>query len=210
VTALEEERRRVRRDVHDGLGPRLSGIAFTADAARNLLRVDPAATDALLAALRAETVAAIKEVREIAYGLRPPALDELGLVPAIRQQTARLRTPDGQPFLVHVDTVELPALTAATEVAAYRIAVEALTNAARHSGGSSARTCIGVDGAHLVVEVRDEGSSGDPWGPGVGTASMRERAAELGGFVALEPSTAGGSVRALLPLGAAGDGSRTA
>lgn len=203
VTALEEEQRRVRRDLHDGLGPRLSGIAFTTDAARNLLRADPAAADALLAGLRAETVAAIKEVRDIAYGLRPPALDELGLVRAVRQQTTRLRTPDGHPFLVRVDAAALPVLTAAVEVAAYRIAVEALTNAARHGGGDGAETCLRVDGDHLLVEVRDQGSSTEPWPAGVGTASMRERATELGGSVAMHPSSSGGKVRALLPLGGA-------
>ncbi len=83
VTALEEERRRLRRDLHDGLGPRLSGIAFTSDAARNSLRSDPDATDELLATLRAETGSAIDEIRRLVYAMRPPALDELGLVPAL-------------------------------------------------------------------------------------------------------------------------------
>jgi len=203
VAALAEERRRVRRDLHDGLGPRLSGIAFTTDAARNLLRSDPPAADALLADVRAATVAAIREVREIAYGLRPPALDELGLVPAVRQQTATLRTPDGTAFLVRVEAADLPPLPAALEVAAFRIAVEALTNAARHSGAGSAEACLHVADNQLVVEVVDRGSTTGPWPTGVGTASMRERAAELGGSVMQVPSAAGGRVRAVLPLGPA-------
>ncbi len=90
ITALEEERRRLRRDLHDGLGPRLSGIAFTSDAARNSLRSDPDSADALLTSLRAETVTAIEEIRRLVYAMRPPALDELGLVPALRQQAAAL------------------------------------------------------------------------------------------------------------------------
>ena len=108
VAALEEERRRLRRDLHDGLGPRLSGIAFTSDAARNTLRSDPATADTLLAGLRAETVAAINEIRELVYGMRPPALDELGLLNAVRQQAAGLRVPDGRPFRVSLEGGELP------------------------------------------------------------------------------------------------------
>ena len=95
VTAIEEDRRRLRRDLHDGLGPRLSGIAFTADAARNSVRGDPAGAEALLSVLREETTTAIEEIRSLVYAMRPPALDELGLVPAIRQQALALRTPGG-------------------------------------------------------------------------------------------------------------------
>ncbi|MEJ7744516.1 MAG: histidine kinase [Nocardioidaceae bacterium] len=102
ITALEEERRRLRRDLHDGLGPRLSGIAFTSDAARNSLRSDPDTADSLLVSLRAETVTAIEEIRRLVYAMRPPALDELGLIPALRQQAAALRTSDGNPLRVTI------------------------------------------------------------------------------------------------------------
>ena len=113
ITALEEERRRLRRDLHDGLGPRLSGIAFSADAARNLVRSDPAGAEELLRVLRAETVTAIDEIRRLVYGMRPPALDELGLVPALRQQAAGLRSRGGRPLEVTVDAPEeLPPLPA--------------------------------------------------------------------------------------------------
>ena len=101
ITALEEERRRLRRDLHDGLGPRLSGIAFTSDAARNL-RSDPDGTDALLRTLRAETVSAIEEIRRLVYAMRPPALDELGLVPALRSRPPGCDV-DGGPLRVTVD-----------------------------------------------------------------------------------------------------------
>ena len=134
IAAIEDERRRLRRDLHDGLGATLSGIAFTADAARNSLAADPGSADALLRGLRADAVAAIGEVRRLVYGMRPPALDELGLVPALRQWTLQVRTADGRPLRVDVDPPdELAALPAAVEVAAYRITVEALTNVARHS-----------------------------------------------------------------------------
>jgi len=203
VTALEEERRRLRRDLHDGLGPRLSGIAFTSDAARNTLRDDPDQADALLRSLRTETTTAIQEIRHLVYGMRPPALDELGLVPALRQQADQLRTPDGRPLRVTLDAAGLPALAAAVEVAAYRITVEALTNSARHSGSDEAVATLEVHDGTLVIAVRDGGQQGGHWQPGVGLASMRERAAELGGTLSANDD-GDNLVRAVLPLGRPG------
>ena len=170
VTALEEERRRLRRDLHDGLGPRLSGIAFTADAARNSVRADPVAAEDLLARLRAETTTAIEEIRELVYAMRPPALDELGLVRAIRQQALSLRTPGGAPLrLVFAAPEALPPLTAAVEVAAYRITIEALTNVVRHSGSDRAELRLWCADGELGIEVSDVGGTGSgAWSAGVG------------------------------------------
>jgi two-component system NarL family sensor kinase len=168
IAAIEEERRRLRRDLHDGLGPTLSGIAFTADAARNTLREQPESADELLRGLRAEAVTAVGEIRRLVYDMRPPALDELGLVPALRQQASRVRTADGRSLRVSVEAPEaLPDLPAAVETAAYRIATEALTNAARHSGSDIADLVIDVAGGRLSVSVRDGGRNGRPWTPGV-------------------------------------------
>jgi two-component system NarL family sensor kinase len=189
TTAREEERRRLRRDLHDGLGPRLSGIGFTVDAAL-LSLTEPGEAARHLNRARSEAVAAIREIRELVYGLRPSALDEVGLVEAIRLQAATL------PLHVEVAAGELPPLTAAVEVAAYRIAVEALTNSARHSGADRAICTLTATGHTLSVEVTDGASQGDPWKPGVGLTSIRERARELGGSVDL----AQGRVRATLPL----------
>lgn len=200
ITAIEEERRRLRRDLHDGLGPRLSGIAFTSDAARNQLREDPESAGALLGSLRAEAVTAIEEIRQLVYGMRPPALDELGLVPALQQQAQSLRTADGRPLRVQIDAVDLPPLSAAVEVAAYRIAVEALSNAARHSGADLAEASLRVADGSLIVEVSDHGSTPSPWTRGVGLSSMRERAAELGGTLDAGYADSGGRVIAVLPL----------
>ena len=200
IAAVEEERRRLRRELHDGLGPRLSGVAFTSDAARNLIRSDPAAAEAMVAQLRADTVIAIEEIRRMVYAMRPPALDELGLVPALRQQAVGLRNRDGDPVAVDVTAPEeFPHLPAAVEVAAYRIVTEALTNVARHSTSASASVRLdpAADGLHL--EVTDRGRSG-AWRAGVGLASMRERATELGGTLEAGPGPAGGRVAALLPL----------
>lgn len=200
ITAVAEERRRLRRDLHDGLGPRLSGIAFTSDAVRNILRRDPDSAEELLVGLRTETVNAIREIRQLVYGMRPQALDELGLVPAIRQQAAMLRTVDQRPLRVRIHATDLPALSAAVEVAAYRIMVEALTNAARHSGSDVAEASIYAQDGGLVVEVRDPAPDDSRWVAGVGLASMRERTAELGGTFSAGHTSGGGLVRAVLPL----------
>ncbi|MET1058911.1 MAG: histidine kinase [Nocardioides sp.] len=206
VAALEEERRRLRRDLHDGLGPRLSGIAFTSDAVRNLLRSDPAAAEELLHQLRAETVTAIGEIRQLVYAMRPPALDELGLVPALRQQAAGLRSRTGAPLAVTLTApADLPPLSAAVEVAAYRIVVEALTNVARHSPSEAAAVRIEAPSGWLSLVVTDgcvaADGAGSAWQGGIGLTSMRERAAEVGGSVSAGPTPAGGRVEALLPLG---------
>jgi signal transduction histidine kinase len=89
-SAIEEERRRLRRDLHDGLGLRLSGITFTADAARNSVRTDPDTAEHLLAQPRAEKSTAIEEIRGLVHAMRPPALDELGLVRARLPLSARV------------------------------------------------------------------------------------------------------------------------
>ncbi len=201
IAAVEEERRRLRRELHDGLGPRLSGVAFTADAARNLIRTDPVAAQALVARLRADTVTAIEEIRRMVYAMRPPALDELGLVPALRQQATGLRDRDGNPVAVDVSAPDnLPALPAAVEVAAYRIVTEALANVARHSTSPSASVRLEPATDGLRLEVTDHGSRDGTWRPGVGMASMRERATELGGSLQAGPTPSGGRVTALLPL----------
>ena len=199
IAAVEDERRRLRRDLHDGLGPRLSGVAFTSDAARNLVRTDPTAAEQMLDQLRADTGIAIEEIRRMVYAMRPPALDELGLVPALRQQAVGLRNHQGDPVAVSVTASELPELPAAVEVAAYRIVTEALTNIARHSASRSAAVRLVVDASGLRLEVTDPGTGG-PWRAGVGLSSMRERAAELGGSLEAGPGPEGGRVAALLPL----------
>ncbi len=113
VAAREEERRRLRRDLHDGLGPALTGIAFKADAARNTLRAEPAQASELLGALRADATAAIADIRRLVYDLRPPALDDLGLIGSVRQQSARLaQRPDGGSVPVQISAPEQPAAAA--------------------------------------------------------------------------------------------------
>ncbi|MFD8999954.1 sensor histidine kinase [Streptomyces sp. NPDC059582] len=201
VTVLEEERRRMRRDLHDGLGPTLTGIAYTADAAVNLVARDPERAVEMLRGLRSDVGDAITEIRRIVYGLRPGALDELGLVDAVRQRIAPLRGPGGRPLRVAVTAPELPPLPAAVEVAAYRVAVEAVTNVARHSGADSATLTLELTGtACLRVTVTDTGCHRGPWPHGVGIRSMYERVEQIGGTLTLRATPEGGTVTADLPL----------
>jgi signal transduction histidine kinase len=203
VIAREEERRRIRRDLHDGLGPALAGIAFGIDAARNTLPRDPAATDAALAELKAEVQTSVADVRRLVYDLRPPALDQLGLVPAVREYGARL--VERGALSVTVSAPALPPLPAAVEVAAYRIAIEALTNAARHSHARTSSVSFEIDDSALRLQVDDDGD-GVPAerayrGNGLGMSAMAERAAELGGTCSIGPRPGGGTaVTAELPL----------
>jgi signal transduction histidine kinase len=196
VTAREEERRRIRRDLHDGLGPALSGVVFQLESARLLVDKDPAAAKAQLGSTSGHVQEVVADVRRLVHDLRPPALDDRGLVGALRQQAERLDPP------ATVEAGELGALPAAVEVAAYRIAGEAMTNVARHAGATSCTVRLDVVDSALLVEVADDGR-GVPPGvqAGVGLVGLRERAAELGGRSEITcPPTGGTVVRAWLPL----------
>jgi signal transduction histidine kinase len=200
ITAREEERRRLRRDLHDGLGPSLAGIGMRAGAAEELVRRDPEAAARVLAELQAEASAAVTEIRRLVDGLRPPAIDEVGLVGALRLAADRLDAP-GAPDVSVEAAGPLPALPAAVEVAAYRIGTEALTNAVRHAAAARCSIQL-ISGEDLMVVVEDDGRGlpGEPRA-GLGLASMHERAAELGGECRIEPRPGGGTrVIARLPL----------
>ncbi|ORM36665.1 histidine kinase [Williamsia sp. 1135] len=201
LTALEEERRRLRRDLHDSLGPILTGVAFNTDAARNHAATDPAETIRLLDTVRSETAGAIVEIRRLVEGLRPPALDEMGLVGAMKQRLTQLRTADGETLTVMVTAPEqLPPLPAAVEVAAFRIVVEAVTNVARHSGSASATVTLDVVDRNFVIVVRDEGRSTGTWRPGTGLQSIRERSEQLGGTVSFTSGHEGARVDVSIPF----------
>ncbi|HEX2742721.1 MAG TPA: sensor histidine kinase [Rubrobacter sp.] len=218
VTAREEERRRLRRDLHDGLGPTLGGLTLGLDAARSTLAGDPGTTDELLAELKAQTREAVSDVRRLVHDLRPPALDDLGLVSAIRQQAAKhghlqgdtvagmqgASPMNGLAFTVDAP-IDLPTLPAAVEVACYRIGQEAITNVSRHARASTCSIRISVEEnrSELVLEVADDGvGMPESRRAGVGMSSMRERAEELGGTLRIEsPAKEGGTrVLAWLPL----------
>lgn len=201
VSAREEERRRIRRDLHDGLGPGLAGVALGLDAVHRLAAEHPGQAAALAEQLKGEVQASLADVRRLVEDLRPPALDQLGLVGAVRQQARRLteRDPGLEVCLEATGIGELPA---AVEVAAYRIATEALTNVSRHASARQCRVCISLNGTGLLrLEVEDDGVGLAPRRHGVGLIAMRERAAELGGSCETGPATLGGTrVAAVLPV----------
>jgi signal transduction histidine kinase len=199
ITAREEERRRLRRDLHDGLGPQLASLRLTLAAALELLRHDVDAAERLLQELAIHTQAAIADIRRVVYDLRPPALDDLGLVLALREQAAHYSQAGLQ---ITIDAPEqLPPLPAAVEVAAYRIVQEALTNVVRHAQARTCTVCLRLGDA-LDVEIRDDGVGLPPGGrTGVGLTSMRERTAELGGMCQIESVPGQGTcIHARLPL----------
>jgi signal transduction histidine kinase len=201
VAAREEERRRLRRDLHDGLGPQLAGLTMTAEAAMDLVSTHPERAKELLGDLMKRAQAAVSDVRHLVYALRPPALDALGLLGALR---AHADHHDNGGLRVSVEAPEqLPPLPAAVEVAAYRIVLEAITNAERHAAAHICVVRVALDeaGGALYVDVADDGRGiGEDRGTGVGLSSMRERAAELGGWCTVEAMASGGTrVRALLP-----------
>jgi signal transduction histidine kinase len=230
VAAAEEERLRLRRDLHDGLGPVLTAAATKVDAACNLTGRDlPRARD-LLGRVRHDLTAALADLRRLVYALRPPVLDELGLLGALREQLHHAALPVA---LAAPDP--LPPLPAAVEIAAYRIVTEAVTNVTRHAGATRCAVSIACDD-RLTIEIRDDGATGDTtdgatdgagegatdgategatdgategadgptWPPGVGLTSMRERATALGGTWSAGPTPAGGRVHVELPLSLAG------
>jgi signal transduction histidine kinase len=209
VRAREKERRRILHELHDGVGPTLAAVALGIDASQRSVG-NETATGVLLGRLRDELQAAIIEIRRLAHGLRPPVLDRIGLIPAIREYAGALASrtaysdgsQDGVTIVLEVPTV-LPKLPTSVDVAAYRIICEALTNVTRHSSARSCAVRLWIDD-DLHIEVVDDGvgiGQSELTDGGVGLSSMRERAAELGGDCLVEADRQGGTrVFATLPL----------
>jgi signal transduction histidine kinase len=203
VAAREEERQRLRRDLHDGLGPALTGVAMAADAAANLVGRDATRGAELIASVRRDTRLAIGDVRRLIDNLRPLALEELGLLGALRRRAQEISSvPGGVTVQVLVDRPDAtPAIPSGVEVAAFRIVTEALTNVVRHSEAQRAVVRLRYCDV-LEVEIVDNGPANNgPWQAGVGLQAMRERAGELGGLCEVGPSPEGGRVYVSLPLG---------
>jgi signal transduction histidine kinase len=199
VVAREEERRRLRRDLHDGLGPELAAIALELETVRDLADGPGTPAGSKAESLRAHVRDVVSDVRRIVDDLRPPMLDDIGLAAAVEQQARRL---SGSELCVDVAVDELPPLSAAVELAVLRIAGEATTNAVRHSGARRARVALGWADGLVEVVVADDGHGFDVGTStgGVGLGSMRERALELGGSCTVESAPGRGTtVRALLP-----------
>lgn len=214
VTAREEERRRVRRDLHDGLGASLAALNLQAGELQRLIRSNPDEAERQVEQLREEIRAAISDIRRLVYGLRPPALDELGLVEALRARAAQTsstlnrgnskqKAAAPHPLQVNVSASDdLPLLPAAVEAAAYRIAMEALTNTIQHARADRCQIRIAIETGGLTMEICDDGiGMPQEYVFGIGLISMRERCAELGGTWSIHSQPGQGTqISAWLPL----------
>jgi signal transduction histidine kinase len=197
VLAREEERRRLRRDLHDGIGPALAGLTLKTETARALLPPGADSASRQLHDLSEEIRRTVLDVRRLVEGLRPPALDELGLAGACALAADRL-TAGTELTASVLAPDDLPALPAAVEVAAYRIVVEAVTNTVRHA---RARHCqVSIDHRDTTLTITVDGAGLRAAGShGHGLAIMRERAKELGGSVTVMDRSPGVTVEARLP-----------
>lgn len=199
IVALEEERRRLRRDLHDGLGPTLAAMTLQAEVARDLIRSDPDRCTELLDGITHQLHASTGDIRRLVYGLRPPALDDLGLTAALARYLADLGSAGLTVHFTHPE--RLAELPAAVEVAAFRIVQEAVTNVLRHAKATTCEVRLTIDGDVFTVSVQDDGTGMTCLTPtGVGLRSIRERVAELGGTCTINSSSTGGtSLIAQLP-----------
>jgi signal transduction histidine kinase len=202
TTATLAERDRLRRDLHDGLGPSLSGIALGLQAAAIAYDRDPAAVPTLLERSRTEANSAVREIRRVLDGLRPSALDVHGLEGAVRGTASALGMggPAGPDFHLRVDP--LPLLPPPVEEAAFRIVAESLTNVVRHSSADHCAVSLQRSNGDLRIRVSDDGCGpGSGSGAGHGLDSMRRRAVAVGGTLRFEPAEARGTVvTAIFPL----------
>lgn len=202
VQAREEERRRIRRDLHDEIGPTLASQTLQLDAVLEGLGADPAHAAELVSSLKEQTQQLVADIRRLVYELRPPALDELGVDGALVAHAWQLEHSGRLSIDVRSVPDPLPSLPAAVEVAAYRIAREAITNAVRHSGATRCITTLDVSAGWLTVAVEDDGRGMQVNArTGLGLISMRERTEELGGTLTVTSSPSGGTrIQSELPL----------
>ena len=198
VLTREEERRRIRRDLHDGLGPTLASLRMQLSAVRRLLRDNPDEAERLIDELQTDVSSATSDIRRLVYELRPPLLDELGLIAAIKNA----KLGDATTQLEVIAPEPMPRLPAAVEVAVYRIASEAIYNVVKHAEATACVVEIQLERGQLSLRVTDDGRylPADHT-PGIGLHSMQERAAELGGTFSIQPAAAGGTcILVRLPL----------
>lgn len=201
VTSRELERGRLRRELHDGLSPALAGISLALKAARRRVREHPGAAEVLIDQGQLEAASSWRDVRRMLDDLGPVPLGELGLVEALVERARSLSRP--AEFEVTVNSEGLPPLPGAVEIAAYRIAVEAMVNAARHSAADRCTVSLDVEAGRLRLTVEDTGTGlSDGTRPGVGMTSMRERTTELGGQLRITGGDGGTRLVARLPIGA--------
>jgi two-component system, NarL family, sensor kinase len=202
LAAAGRERSRIRRDLHDGLGPSLSGVSLGLEALQAALPDDTQTAGTLTARMRTEVAGAVEDVRRIIDELRPAALEDVGLVQALRERAASLAARSA-PMIVDLRVAEpMPGLPEQVEIAAFRIAEEAMANVLRHARASRCEVRLDVDDA-LVASISDNGAGlpAQTRADGIGLRSMRQRASDLGGRCTVGPAVPSGViVYARLPL----------
>ena len=205
--AEEEERRRISRELHDGLGPSLAAVGNRIRAARHVLRTDPEEAEKRLDDIAEGVKGHVREIRELIYDLRPLALDQLGLVGALEHQMGRVGHDSG--VGVSFDHSGEGDLNPLAEVTVFRVVQECLSNIQAHADARQVEVALGITESGLEVSVEDDGRGFDPanttpngFGKGLGLLSMQERAERLGGRLTVE-SSPGDGCRVLLyiPLG---------
>jgi signal transduction histidine kinase len=190
VIAREAERRRIRNDLHDGLAPTLAASQLQLGAISKLLAQDPTTANQIIQELRGDLRQATADIRQLVYDLRPPLLDELGLIAAIKN----MRLAHDRLNLTINAPEPLPTLPAASEVAIYRITSEALHNIVKHTEASRCTVDLTIKAPTLTLIITDDGQGVSPEQvSGIGIQSMRERAAELGGTFIIQPITPSGT-----------------
>jgi signal transduction histidine kinase len=204
VTAREEERRHIRREIHDGIGPLLAAALLRTETAMDLAPGCGCHAESLQK-LHALQKTALTDVRSLVEGLRPPALDHGGLLGALQQHAefSAVMGAQGPPTVTFEVAGDISVLPAAVEVAAYRIGQEAISNATKHAGARRIIVRISHTDGGLTLEIDDDGVGGaaDASSSGVGRVSMTERATELGGWCKNEHLPTGGTrVKAWLPI----------
>ena len=209
VTAREEERHRLRRDLHDGIGPTLAGLTLKLDAAKDLVssglesgkKEELEEAMQLLGELKSQTQETVQNIRHIVHTLRPPSLDVLGLIPALQAHFGQVVTPRSLNIQMTTTPEHFPRLSAAVEVAAYRIALEAVTNVIQHAHAEKCDVFLALQNGNLKMEIKDDGVGlPETHTHGIGLDSMRERAEELGGWFELSSSSQGTRVCAEIPI----------
>ncbi|XID94883.1 sensor histidine kinase [Paenibacillaceae bacterium WGS1546] len=200
VYAREEERRRLRRDLHDGLGAQLASVLLKSDVIADLAEKD-ASLHRQIAGIQEGIEEAIKDIRTLVYALRPPVLDEFGLPFALKELAARFSAGGKE---VQLALPESLALDEVIELAVYRIVQEALTNSFRHGEAARCRVELSVrEGRSLHLVIADDGTGFkvDAAQSGVGIRSMKERAGELGGSCEWVSTKEGTTVNVMIPIG---------
>jgi signal transduction histidine kinase len=202
ITLREEERLRIRRDLHDGLGPTLAGLNLQAGVLQALIRKDPEGAAKVVGEFRNELKRAITEIRQLVHDLRPPSLDELGLEGALEQLAERLRINAKMSPCIQMKIPTLRELSPALEVAIFRITQEALANAIKHAHAQTVIVTIRYE-PDLILSVRDDGQGlPEHYRAGLGLRSMRERAEEVGGNLSIHTrENQGTEIRAIFSQG---------